>query len=91
MGHLHEPKPTCLGLSKGRPKGSGVGNEDADKIYESLLESRAIQTGLIHEIEDNILFVDNFGKDKLSDMTTNIIRKHLIKYTSAQCNLHNIQ
>jgi hypothetical protein len=88
--HLHEPNATCLGMSIGDPQGKGVGNEDTDKIYESLLSSRAIQTGLIQDIEDNILFVDNFGKDKLSDMTTNIITKHLIQYTSNQCALHNI-
>ncbi|MFN8334465.1 MAG: hypothetical protein U0U09_05005 [Cyclobacteriaceae bacterium] len=88
--HLHEPNSTCLGMSVGDPQGRGVGNEDTDKIYESLLRSRAIQTGLIQDIEDNILFVDNFGKDKLSDMTTNIITRHLIQYTQCQCQLHNI-
>ncbi|MEA4975054.1 MAG: hypothetical protein VB046_04890 [Paludibacter sp.] len=88
--HLHEPNTTCLGMSRGNPQGKGVGALDTDKIYDSLLRSRAIQTGLIQDIEDNILFVENFGKDKLSDMTTNIITKHLVQYTLNQCELHNI-
>lgn len=87
---LHEPNATCLGMSIGDPQGRGVGNEDTDNIYNNLLRSQAIQTGLIQDIEDNILFVENFGKDKLSDMTTNIITKQLVLYTQNQCNLHNI-
>lgn len=89
--HLHEPNTTCLGLSLNNPQGKGVGSGDTDKIYNSLLKSKAIQTGLIQDIEDNILFVDNFGKDKLSDMTTNIITRHLIEYTRNQCLLHKIK
>jgi hypothetical protein len=88
--HLHEENSTCLGLSNGEPGGKGVGDDDASKIYENILQSRAIETGLIQDLEDNILFIDNFGKDKLSDMTTNIIKKHLIEYTISQCYLHNI-
>jgi hypothetical protein len=91
FSYLHEPNATCLGMSQGNPRGRGVGLGDSENIYESLLNSKAIQTGLIQDIEDNILFIDNFGKDKLSDMATNIITRHLIEYTQNQCVLHNVE
>lgn len=88
--NLHEPNSTCLGLSRGRPRGRGVGPENTSDIFDRMLQSRAVDTGLIEHLEDNHLFVENFGKDKLSDMTTNIIRKHLIDYTETQCSLHGM-
>ncbi|MVN91477.1 hypothetical protein [Mucilaginibacter aquatilis] len=88
--YLREPNATCLGLSQGRPRGNGVGDRDTAKIFQSLLKSRAIQTGLVQDLQDSILFVDNFGRDKLSDMATNIITKHLVDYTIRQCIFHNI-
>lgn len=91
MNYLGEPNETCLGLSRGRPAGRGVGGLQADDLFERLANSRAAQTGLLSDIAECELFVERIGPDKISDITTNIIRKHLIEYTQAQCRLHGIE
>ncbi len=67
--HLGEPNETCLGMSEGVPSGRGVGPENTNELLARIVESRAIETGLVEDIEDCIVFVDGIGKDKLSDMT----------------------
>lgn len=88
---MAEPKETCLGVSSsGTNKGKGVGEKNAEKIIGEIIKSKAIEDGLVRNIEDIIVFVEDIDKDKLSDMVTNIIRKHLLEYTKIQCELWGI-
>ena len=61
--HLEEPNTTCLGMSQGQPMGRGVGPSNADDVFDNIIGSQAIQTGLLQDLEDTVLFVRNFGKE----------------------------
>jgi hypothetical protein len=91
LNGLSEPNETCLGLSKGAPAGRGVSGKQALDLYDSLAESQAAKTGLLEELAECDLFVEGIGRDKISDITTNIIRHLLIEYTHNQCEIHGIE
>ena len=90
FSYLGENNEVCLGLSKGHPAGKGMGPSDTKQIFKSLLQSKAFETGIMEDIEDFRIFVPNVDRDKVSDMTANIIKLHLIDYTHEQCKLWGI-
>lgn len=92
LSFLREPNFTRLGLSRGkRARGRGIGNIQAVRLFKAFKQSRAVQTGLLRDLEDCILLIDDIGPDKISDIATNIIKHHLIEYTQQQCLFWDIE
>jgi hypothetical protein len=81
LSGLREPNETRLGFSRGEPRGRGVGDVLADDLYDSLRNSEAVRTGLIENLEDTALLVEGIAADRISDITTNIVRERLIEFT----------
>jgi hypothetical protein len=74
------PNETRLGKSQGKPQGRGVSGKQQLDLYEALADSEAAKTGILSEIAECDLFIEGIGPDKISDITTNIIRSPLIEY-----------
>jgi hypothetical protein len=91
FAHLHEPNDTRLGFSRGRPQGKAIGMRYAHELFRALSQSKAVKTGILRDISDCELFIPNVSNDRISDMTTNIIRGKLIDYTYKQCELHGVR
>lgn len=62
----------------------------SDDFFEAIKQSKAVSLGILESLEDIKVFVEGVSSDRLSDMTTNIIRKLLIEYTQNQCQIFNI-
>lgn len=85
LGQLHEPNETRLGLSRGKPAGHALGPELAGRVREALTRSEAVKTGLLTDLEDTILMIEGIRNDLISDITTNVIRQPLVRYTQHAC------
>lgn len=87
---LKEPNETHLGLSEDEARGRGLGTDSAHDVWQAFARSKAAQSGLLTDLEDTILMIDGIRADIVSDITTNIIRAPLIKFTQETCRFYGI-
>lgn len=85
---LSEPKEinaTHLGLSKGASKGNGPSEEILDGVFQKITSEEFLRNSFMARPTLIPLFVPNFGADRFSDLTVNIISKELAEFTENIC------
>lgn len=90
LNALHEVNEISLGYSKDGLGGRGIGPIQAKEIQNAFENSQAAKTGDIRDIADCALLIPGINRDKISDITANILKKELILFTHRQCKLHSI-
>jgi len=79
-----EVKNNWLGYSLAGNSGLALGNEYAQFLYDNI--GFAISTNCISQsahIEKIMLLYSGSGKDKISDLTVNLIKEYLLEYTQS--------
>jgi hypothetical protein len=84
LSHLKEPNETRFGYSRGRPQGAGIGRDQSDDLFEALRDSSAVKTGFIQSLEECELLIPGISWDKISDLTTNVIRQGVSTHSFVQ-------
>lgn len=90
LSGLSEPRETRLGYSSGSSNGNSVGDKIKPKFEYALTNSILLKYGVLKNLGDFDLFIDDVGCDRISDITTKIIKSVLIEYTQEQCVIYNI-
>ncbi|TAL43514.1 MAG: hypothetical protein EPN91_06185 [Salinibacterium sp.] len=85
-----EPKEFGLGFVGVGTDGSGTGRGFAKRIVSAM--AIAIEKGLqdLRRFEELGVLVEKIGRDRISDITCNILKYKFIEYTQEVCRRHNI-
>lgn len=90
LGGLKEPNETRLGYSSNKPHGNSVADKLKPKIIAAIQRNKAVRTGILSHFSDVELFIEDVSSDRISDITTKIIKDVLIEFTQEQCRLYGI-
>lgn len=86
---LSECQEAGLGLARNK-KGKRIGDKTAAEVLSLFSAIPQIKQGGFEHIEEIQLFVDQIGKDRVSDLTCSLAKSFLIDFTIDQCQKHDI-
>jgi hypothetical protein len=79
-----------LGYTKSGKRGSGLGGYLRDLIVETLRASPGLQERGVLHVEEMQLLAAGIGPDRISDISANILKGHLIEYTQRQAEIWGV-
>lgn len=82
-----EPNETHFGMSTYHSRGKGSSLDILMPIVDEMIERGLFDSNLVTQLSDLHLWTPNFHYDRLSDLTTNIVRRVLVDYTWEQYKL----
>ncbi|MBD2097345.1 hypothetical protein H6F90_19790 [Trichocoleus sp. FACHB-591] len=80
----------CLGYSQGSTSGSGTGGGFATILAGGILDAISLGRMSLNHFEELEIFTTGIGKDRVSDVTANILKQEFIQYTKQICDELNI-
>jgi len=90
LSGLSEPNETRLGYAFSKHTGNSIGKKLKPKLIKAIISNKAVKTGILSHFSDVELFIEDISCDRVSDITTKIIKSALIGFTQEQCNLLKI-
>lgn len=91
LSYGKEPNETHFGVSSFKPCGRGNSPEILLPIVDEMIDLGMFDSKLFTQLSDLQLWTKNFHYDRLSDLTTNIIRGILVDYTYQQYDIHKLE
>lgn len=85
LSGLEEPRETRLGYGHGNSNGNSVGPILKKDLIKSVNSNPAITSGKVTNWSDFELLIPQIDCDRISDMTTKIIKSNLIEFTQKEC------
>ncbi len=84
--NFKEIKETHLGFGYFNNKGKGIGKKKGENIKNNYFLKK-----YNYDLDTIEIFMSGIGIDSISDMTTNIILEHLLKFTEKICKKYNVK
>lgn len=91
LEHATEPNETNLGMKTKSIYGKGATASELSSLFLEFFKLVCKNPTLENDPLALCIYIKNFDKNKMSDLITNIIRKHLYYFTMQQVDKHKIQ